>query len=147
MNNITVEEMSYEDIDGVVEVENMSFVTPWSKESFENELKNKLAVYVVAKDNGKVVAYGGVWLIIDEGHVTNIAVHTQYRGKEIGGLILDKLIRLCKQKNMTSMTLEVRESNEAAKNLYKKFNFKEIGIRPKYYSDNKEDAMIMWLTF
>ncbi|AFS77349.1 ribosomal-protein-alanine acetyltransferase RimI [Gottschalkia acidurici 9a] len=147
MNDIIVKEMSYEDIDGVVEVENMSFVTPWSKESFENELKNKLAVYVVAKDDDRVVAYGGVWLIIDEGHVTNIAVHTQYRGKEIGSLILDELIRLCKQKNMTSMTLEVRKSNEAAKNLYKKFNFEEIGIRPKYYSDNNEDAIIMWLTF
>lgn len=147
MCDIIIEEMSKEDIDGVAEVEKMCFTTPWTKESFTMEMKNNLAKYVVAKHGENIVGYGGVWLIVDEGHITNIGVRPDYRGKDVGSLILGNLITLCMKMNIKSMTLEVRKSNEVAKNLYKKFEFKEVGTRPKYYADNNEDATIMWLTF
>lgn len=144
---LTVTEMSLEDIDEVLEVEAQCFKTPWSKNAFEMELKNMTARYVVAKEDGVVVGYGGIWLIIDEGHITNIAVRENHRGKNVGSRILSALIDICKSRDISSMTLEVRVSNEPAKKLYAKYGFKEAGIRPRYYTDNNEDAMIMWLTF
>ena len=81
---------------------------------------------------------------MDEGHITNVAVHSDYRGKKIGDELVKSLVNLCKENNIVSMTLEVRVSNVVAQNLYKKYGFKLSGIRKEYYSDNKEDAMIMW---
>ena len=103
-----------------------------------------MAKYIVAEVDGLVVGYGGIWLIIDEGHVTNIAVDEKYRGKGIGSKILEGLIQLCADRNMIAMTLEVRKSNEVAQALYRKYGFKEYGIRKGYYQDNNEDAIIMW---
>jgi len=98
---------------------------------------------VAVKDN-LVVGYGGVWLILDEGHITNIAVHPEYRGIGVGNAILEALIEICKIEQITSMTLEVRKSNTIAQNLYKKYGFLEEGIRKNYYTDTKEDGVIMW---
>lgn len=78
------------------------------------------------------------------GRITNIAVHPEFRGMGIGNKILEELIKLCEKRNIPSMTLEVRISNTIAQNLYKKFGFKEAGVRKKYYGDNDEDALIMW---
>lgn len=135
------------DIDQIVEIEKECFATPWSREAFLTEIhENKLARYVVAEVDGKVAAYGGVWLIINEGHITNIAVKKEYRGLGLGNRIVESLIYYCTSKNIQSMTLEVRKSNIIAKNLYKKYGFVEYGVRPRYYSDNNEDAVIMWRT-
>lgn len=143
--DILVRNMREEDIDEVLEIERTSFTTPWSKEAFTLEItKNMLAKYVVAEIEGKVVGYGGIWLIIDEGHVTNIAVHEKYRGLGVGNKIMEGLIDICRDRNIVAMTLEVRKTNEVAKSLYDKYGFKEYGIRPGYYSDNNEDAIIMW---
>ncbi|XOQ17377.1 MAG: ribosomal protein S18-alanine N-acetyltransferase [Sporanaerobacter sp.] len=143
--DILVRNMREEDIDEVLEIERTSFTTPWSKEAFTLEItKNMLAKYVVAEIEGKVVGYGGIWLIIDEGHVTNIAVHEKYRGLGVGKKIMEALIDICSDRNIVAMTLEVRKTNEIAKSLYTKYGFKEYGIRPGYYSDNNEDAIIMW---
>ncbi|KHD37145.1 30S ribosomal protein S18 [Clostridium acetobutylicum] len=144
MTNITVHTLEKNDIDSIIEIENLCFPTPWTKESMEGELRNKFAKYVVIKNNNLVVGYGGLWLIIDEGHITNIAVHPEFRGMGIGNKILEELIKLCEKRNIPSMTLEVRISNTIAQNLYKKFGFKEAGVRKKYYGDNDEDALIMW---
>lgn len=145
--DIEIREMAIEDIDGVLEVEKKSFTTPWSRESFKMEVeKNKLARYMVARVNDKVVGYGGFWLIIGEAHITNIAVDTDYRGKGIGNLLLKSLILLAGTLDCNSMTLEVRESNIVAQNLYKKYGFLPAGIRKNYYSDVGEDAIIMWKT-
>ena len=92
----------------------------------------------------KVVGYVGIWFVMDEGHITNVAVHSDYRGKKIGDKLVQDLVELCKENNIVSMTLEVRVSNIVAQNLYKKYGFKLAGIRKEYYSNNKEDAMIMW---
>ncbi|WP_077369648.1 ribosomal protein S18-alanine N-acetyltransferase [Anaerosalibacter sp. Marseille-P3206] len=143
--DIIIKEMTEEHIDDVIEIEKISFTTPWSKDSFVVEItQNMLAKYVVAEADGKIVGYGGIWLIIDEGHITNIAVHKDYRGLGIGKKIIEGLIDVCSVRNIRAMTLEVRKSNEVAKNLYKQYGFKEYGIRPKYYADDNEDAIIMW---
>lgn len=145
--DVIIRAMKEEDIDDIVEIEKEAFSTPWSRESFIIEIRdNLLAKYIVAEVEGKVVGYGGMWLILHEGHITNIAVRQSHKGQGIGSKILEGLIVYCSSRNIDSMTLEVRKSNTVAQNLYKKYGFVDYGIRPKYYSDNNEDAIIMWRT-
>jgi ribosomal-protein-alanine N-acetyltransferase len=144
MLNVEIVPFAKEHVDTVQRISTLSFLTPWTKESIEKELDNEMARYVVAVQNGAVIGYGGVWLILGEGHITNIAVHPEYRGIGIGDIILEALISLCIMERVNSMTLEVRVSNSAAQGLYKKHGFKEAGIRKNYYSDTKEDGIIMW---
>ncbi len=142
---IELQNMSLEDIDQVYEIENLSFTTPWSRESFKSELlKNDLARYIVAKVDGKVAAYGGMWIVLDEAHITNIAVHPEYRGRKIGETLVKALLRTAKENKAADITLEVRASNDAARKLYKKLGFKDGGRRKGYYEDTGEDAIIMW---
>lgn len=131
---------------GVYELSKECFAIPWTLESINNELNNPLAKYVIAQDlsTGKVVGFVGVWIIAGEGDITNIAVSSKYRKLGIASNLLIKLFDVCKTFNCEDITLEVRASNIPAQNLYKKFNFKEEGIRKGYYSDNGEDAIIMW---
>lgn len=145
MCDVIVREMHEKDIDGVLRIEKLSFATPWSREAFVIEMTtNKLAKYIVAEKDGSIVGYAGLWFIIDEGHITNIAVDPQYRGQGIGALLVEELINISEKKGITNLTLEVRVSNTAAKSLYKKYGFQDCGIRPGYYADTKEDAIIMW---
>ena len=146
MKKVIIEFMKFADIANVVEVETKCFEIPWSKESFENELKNKLALYLVAKVDEKAVGYIGVWKIFDEGHITNVAVHPDFRGNGLARALISELLSLCRKDGIISFTLEVRESNIVAQNLYKSFGFVECGKRKAYYSDNNEDAIIMWLS-
>lgn len=143
-NNIIIRPMTIDDVDEVYVVEEDCFVDPWSKESIRKELKNNLARYLVAQLDDKIVGYVGVWFVVDEGHITNVAVHSDYRGKKVGDKLVKQMVELCKENNIVAMTLEVRASNIVAQNLYKKYGFKMGGIRKEYYSDNKEDAIIMW---
>ena len=131
---------------GVYELSKECFAIPWTLESINNELNNPLAKYVIAQDlsTGEVVGFVGVWIIAGEGDITNIAVSSKYRKLGIASNLLIKLFDVCKTFNCEDLTLEVRASNIPAQNLYKKFNFKEEGIRKGYYSDNGEDAIIMW---
>ncbi len=110
----------------------------------EKELINKNAVYIVVKLGNKVVAFGGMWVVFDEGHITNIAVHPDYRRNNFGDVVIENLITIAKDINIVSMTLEVRASNIAAINLYKKHHFSVEGIRKNYYQHPKEDGYIMW---
>ncbi|MCC0784617.1 ribosomal protein S18-alanine N-acetyltransferase [Clostridioides sp. ES-S-0108-01] len=144
VDDIKIEEMTVKDIDEVFEVEKNCFEDYWSKESFRKELSNEVARYIVAKLDGKIVGYVGIWLILDEGHINNVAVHSDYRGKKIGDKLIKSIVDLCKDNNIASITLEVRVSNKIAQNLYRKYGFRMDGIRKEYYSDNKEDAIIMW---
>ncbi len=145
--NISIREMRESDLDRIMEIENKTFTPPWSREAFLLELnKNLLAKYIVGMVDGDIAGYGGIWLIIDEGHITNIAVEEKYRGLGVGKKIVEGLINLCVDRGLRAITLEVRKSNEIAKSLYKKYGFVESGIRPKYYADNNEDAIIMWKT-
>ncbi|MED4228197.1 ribosomal protein S18-alanine N-acetyltransferase [Neobacillus cucumis] len=138
--------MREEDIDQVLEVEHASFTTPWSREAFYNEIhNNKFAVYIVLEEDNKIIGYCGTWIVIDEAHVTNIAILPEYRGKRLGDALLNKLISVAREMGARSMTLEVRVTNHVAQSLYRKFGFKNGGIRKNYYSDNQEDALIMWV--
>ncbi|AGK99044.1 ribosomal protein S18-alanine N-acetyltransferase [Clostridium pasteurianum] len=131
-------------IDSILSIEKLSFTDPWSKDSMERELNNNFARYVVVKLNDKVIGYGGMWIILDEGHITNIAVAPEYRCIGAGKLILKSLINICKKEKVISLTLEVRVSNTIAQGLYSKFGFVTEGIRKNYYADNNENALIMW---
>ena len=145
MNGFKIMPLQLDHIDGVLQVDSLSFSIPWSRTSFEKEaVQNDLARYVVAVDRGKVVGYAGVWIIAGEGQITNIAVHPDFRGKGTACKMLEALIDICRSEGVSDMTLEVRKSNMAAINLYKKHGFIEEGIRKQFYADNKEDALIMW---
>ncbi|WP_352418326.1 ribosomal protein S18-alanine N-acetyltransferase [Proteiniborus sp.] len=145
MSDVIIREMTEEDVDGVLAIEREVFTTPWSREAFVLEItENQLARYVVAEKDEKIVGYGGLWLILDEGHITNIAVSSPYRGQGIGNLIVEKLVDICEKRDIKNMTLEVRKSNLIAQSLYKKYDFIDCGVRKGYYSDTKEDAVIMW---
>lgn len=146
--DILIRKMEEKDLDRIMEIEHDCFTTPWSRESFTLEItKNELARYIVAEIDDVVVGYGGIWMIVGEGHITNIAVESKYRRCGAGNKIVEGLINVSKDMEVMSMTLEVRESNIAAQNLYKKYGFIEYGIRPKYYADDNEDAIIMWKKF
>jgi [ribosomal protein S18]-alanine N-acetyltransferase len=138
--------MREEDIDQVLEVELASFATPWSRDAFYNELtNNQFATYIVLEENDKIIGYCGVWIVVDEAHVTNIAILPDYRGKKLGQILMSKLIEVAIEKGAKSMTLEVRVTNDPALALYRKFGFQNGGIRKNYYSDNQEDALVMWV--
>ena len=141
---VTLNPMTENDIDDVLEVSTLSLKETWSKDSFKNEISNPLAKYLVASVDDKVIGFAGLWTICDEGHITNIAVHPKFRGYGIGSKLVKSLIDNSEKWLIHSLTLEVRSSNTIAQNLYKKFGFKEEGLRKHYYPDNKEDAIIMW---
>ena len=143
---ITFRMMTLEDLDSVIEVEHASFTLPWSREAFYNELvNNQYAYYLVAEDQGKIVGYCGTWIILDEGHITNIAVLPEWRGKKIGEELLVRMMGKAQSMGVKKMTLEVRVGNQTAQKLYRKLGFKDGGIRKFYYTDNMEDALIMWV--
>ncbi|MBU5590341.1 ribosomal protein S18-alanine N-acetyltransferase [Clostridium sp. MSJ-4] len=144
MNNIEIIPMTYDHIDDVLSISFLSFPISWYRESFIRELQNNFAYYVVAKYEGDIVGFGGTWIILEESHITNIAVHPNFRGLGIGEIILKSLINIGKSHGINSMTLEVRPSNTAALGLYNKLGFLEEGRRKNYYEDNKEDALILW---
>ncbi len=143
-SNLVIRDMNINDVDGVFEVEKNCFEHYWSKGEFEKEIKNNVARYLVAEIDDKIVGYVGIWFIAGEGHITNVAVHSDYRGLKIGDKLINQLVSKCIENKIFAITLEVRVSNKVAQNLYKKYGFKLAGIRKEYYSDNKEDAMIMW---
>lgn len=145
MSEITVGLMTLDDVDAVHEIETACFKTPWSKESFCHEVtENQCARYVVVREDGRAIAYAGVWFILDEGHITNIAVHPEKRGMGYGERVTREMIQLAADSGMNWMTLEVRRSNKAAQNLYHKLGFIDVGYRKRYY-ENSEDALIMAL--
>ncbi|WHY00973.1 ribosomal protein S18-alanine N-acetyltransferase [Neobacillus sp. DY30] len=138
--------MKEEDIDQILEVEHASFATPWSRDAFYNEIyNNKFAVYIVLEEDEKIIGYVGAWVVIDEAHVTNLAILPSYRGKKLGEALLRKMMTVAKDMGARSMTLEVRVTNNVAQSLYRKLGFQNGGIRKNYYTDNQEDALVMWV--
>lgn len=139
--------MSEEDVDEVWELDKLCFTLPWSRESFADEMKNTLAYYyIIRDDSGILIAYCGFWNVADEGHITNVAVHPDFRCSGYGSILIDKLVETAKKLKLELLTLEVRAGNIPAQHLYKKYGFEILGKRPRYYADNKEDALIMTKT-
>ena len=136
--------MVLSDVDDVQEIEKGCFSVPWSRESFVQEItENKCARYLVLELSGRVIAYAGMWLVMDEGHITNIAVHPDFRGRGYGERVTRALMQCASDNGMVWMTLEVRRSNLVAQALYRKVGFFDVGYRKRYYEDNREDALIM----
>jgi ribosomal-protein-alanine N-acetyltransferase len=145
-NRFKIRKMQREDIDEVYEIELLSFSTPWSKESLYYELEQNLfAKYLVVECEEKVIAYCGLWVIMDDAQITNIAVHPDFRGMKIGEGLLTFSLQLSKEMSAKRLSLEVRVSNHIAQSLYTKLGFEAGGIRKRYYTDNQEDALVMWV--
>jgi len=144
MNKIECIPMTKDHIQEVYEIECLSFHSPWSIDALKDEFINPIARYVVAIKDKKVIGFGGMWLILDEAHITNIAVYPKYRNLKVGSLILESLIGVGEIEGVIAMTLEVRASNVNAQRLYSKYNFVTSGRRKAFYQDNKEDCLIMW---
>ena len=143
---MVIRRMASEDVRAVFEISERSFSESWSLESIEKEVDNPVASYFVAELAGNVVGYCGLWHVLDEGEVINIAVSEQVRGQKIGEKLLKTLFEEAKMHHLRVIHLEVRESNLPARMLYKKFNFKEIAKRKGYYHQPTEDAVIMeWM--
>ncbi len=148
LHRLRFEAMRIPDLDDVLAIENASFPTPWSRAAYHRELVNNgYATYLVAKIDGRVVSYGGMWVILDEAHVTNIAVHPDFRNLGVGRLTMTALERKARELGACRMTLEVRVSNAAARHLYESLGFRGTGVRRNYYSDTREDAIVMWKEF
>ncbi|KZE39662.1 ribosomal-protein-alanine acetyltransferase [Bhargavaea cecembensis] len=142
---ITFRPMQIADVPAVYRVETDSFSTPWTMEAFEQEiLKNEYSYYLLALDGDEIIGYCGAWLILDECHITNIAVLSSYRGHGIGEALMREVMSRTARKGARTMTLEARVSNWPALGLYRKLGFKDGGIRRGYYTDNGEDALVMW---
>ena len=144
-DELTIRPMQDPDIDEVHAIESLCFTSPWSKNSFYDEIHSNIcARYLVAELEGKIAGYGGMWLIINEAHITNIAVPPDFRRRKVGSEILRAMMRLAHDElGIEKMTLEVRKGNHTAQSMYRKFGFMTAGERKRYYEDN-EDATIMW---
>ncbi len=140
MINIEIADLS--DVSGIYAVECECFKNPWSEAMFSGDLKNENTVYIVAKDNENIIGYAGVWCVMGDADITNVAVSPKYQRQGIASRLLERLISEAKIRKSENIRLEVRQSNFGAIALYKKHGFREIDIRKKYY-DNTEDAVIM----
>jgi len=132
------------DLPAVHAIERASFDSPWPPDAYRSELEtNRLAQYLVVRAGDDIAAYGGMWLMVDEAHVITFAVHPSWRRQRIGERLLLSMLDLAVDAGAREATLEVRLSNLPARRLYEKFGFRPVGLRPRYYSDNNEDALIM----
>jgi len=139
-----IDAMRLEDLEQVQRIELASFSTPWPSNAYRSELEtNRLASYLVARIDGRIVGYGGMWLMVDEAHITTFAIHPGWRRQGIGERLLLAFLDLARDRHAREATLEVRLSNLPARRLYEKYGFRPVGLRPRYYSDNNEDALIM----
>jgi ribosomal-protein-alanine N-acetyltransferase len=136
--------MTLDHLAAVQSIEHASFTSPWPPHAYRSEIEtNRLAHYLVATVDGEVVAYGGIWLMVDEAHITTFAVHPSWRRRRIGEQLLIALLDVAVARHAREATLEVRLSNLPARKLYEKYGFRPVGVRPRYYSDDGEDALIM----
>ncbi len=145
MTDFMLRPMARDDLSHIAAIEREVFAAPWSEEALFSELRNPRSRYVVLEHLGEIAAYAGCWIVFDEAHVNNVAVAPRHRGQGYGERVMRYLAKAVFAEGARSMTLEVRASNAVAKALYTKLGFVFCGVRRKYYSDNQEDAEIMWL--
>jgi len=141
----TIERMTAADINDVRRIETIAFPTQWPSDAFYNELhNNRSAHYFTGWLGEKIVAYGGIWVVMEDSHITTVAVDPEFRGRKFGDLLLAHMIDEAIERGAAWMTLEVRESNVLAQKLYRKYGFTTVATRKAYYSDNNENALVMW---
>ena len=145
MSELVVERMRREHIPAVQEIEMLSFDSTWPEDAFRNEIEsNGAACYLVGRQGDRVVGYAGAWMILDEMHVTAVAVHPELRGQRLGKKLFWHLMQAALDHGSRWATLEVRETNEVAVAIYRQFGYSQVGVRKKYY-DGKDDALVMWV--
>lgn len=146
MAELVIRPMELTDIDSVVEVEKASFDTPWSEDIFYQEIvKNQFAHYFVVEVDEKVIGYAGLWVVIDDAQITNVAIVPSYRGNKLGEKLFQFTMQQAIGLGSKRLSLEVRVSNVVAQRMYRKFGLVPGGLRKNYYTDNKEDAIVMWV--
>lgn len=147
IKNVSYRKMTEADVPAVHQIELNSFPTPWTLDSFYYEMTdNQFAHYVLAVDEDEtIIGFCGMWMVVDSAQITNVAVAKAARGQGIGEGLMREALRISKESDMDVMSLEVRVSNEVALNLYRKLGFLAGGIRKGYYTDNREDALVMWV--
>ena len=131
------------DLEKIVEIEKASMPSPWSRELFEEELKRKLAHYFMVEEEGETAGYMGYWEAPEEAHIINLAIGPKFRQRGLGTRMIEHCLQFAAKRGARLATLEVRESNGAARRLYEKCGFRIVAIRKKYYSDNLENAVVM----
>jgi ribosomal-protein-alanine N-acetyltransferase len=144
---VNIRRMEMTDLDALAVLEQRCFSIPWSRAMLADELENERALYLVAAQDDVLLGYAGCWVIFDEGHITNIAVDPDHRGRGVGRMLMAALLEGLAGAGATSATLEVRRGNGAAISLYRSFGFTVEGLRRGYYQDNQEDALVMWKRF
>ena len=143
MADMTIRRMTLSDVDGVHAIEKNTFARPWKKEDFVKEMtENLCARYLVAEEDGEIIGFAGAWIVLDEAHVTNIAVRQDRRGRGIGRRLTGQLMQYAANLGVVYATLEVRRSNTVAQRLYQSLGFEYVGVRKRYYEDNGEDAFL-----
>jgi len=143
IEHITIERMSEEDVDEVARLERLCFSDPWSKRSFEEEIKHRFSIPLVVKSGTKVIGYTCLWFVYDQMEIANFAISPEFRGKGIGRMTMERVLAETEKKGCLTVILSVRESNKAAINLYTKSGFVEVERRKNYYRSPIEDAIIM----
>jgi [ribosomal protein S18]-alanine N-acetyltransferase len=143
--SVRLDVLREEHIPRILEIEAVTNGAPWSERAFRNELAHNDRIFLVAFDGSQIVGYGGVWLVIDEAHVTTLAIAESQRRQGIGLKLMIELLKQSMEAGMVCSTLEVRAGNEAAIKLYEKLGYRETAKRKRYYPDNNEDAAVMWL--
>jgi [ribosomal protein S18]-alanine N-acetyltransferase len=141
---IVIQRMQNEDVERVAELDRKCFPTPWTVSAYYTEVHNPSAFYIVARVDGLIVGFAGMWVIMDEAHITTIGVDPDYRGRKIGERMLVHLLDESIHRGARRATLEVRRHNLVAQNLYNKYAFQIVAVRKGYYSNNNEDAFVMW---
>ncbi|MHB1455527.1 MAG: ribosomal protein S18-alanine N-acetyltransferase [Armatimonadota bacterium] len=137
--------MIIDDVEYVAELDRICFPTPWSVSAYITETHNPAGFYIVAREDERIVGFAGEWLVMDEAHITTIGVDPQYRRRKIGERMLICLLDEAISRGAKRVSLEVRRYNHTAQTLYKKYMFEEMAIRKRYYTNNNEDALVMWI--
>ena len=133
------------DLPSVMELDREAFFDPWSRDTWQGELQNKFAIWIVEELEQEIVGYAGIWTVAGEAQVMRVAVRKELRNQGLGLALTQMLVRKAWEAGAEAITLEVRESNAAARKVYERCGFVSRGIRPGYYEDNHEGAVIMWL--
>lgn len=143
MSDLIYRQMTEQDVAAVAELEKRCFADPWSEQMFIDVIGNRRQYFCVVTDNDRIIAYAGMMIVLDEGQVMNVAVDAEYRQRGIGRGLMNNLISYGRENQVTFYTLEVRESNAAARSLYQKIGFRDTGRRPDYYYNPTEAAILM----
>ena len=142
---IAIREMEIDDLSQVMEIENATFAVPWTEMGYFSFLMREDTLFLVAEEEGKILGYCGLLMVLDEGDITNVAVEKSRRGQGIGEALVRELAARAARRGIALLHLEVRQSNQAARGLYRKLGFLEDGLRKGYYEEPREDAVLMTL--